>query len=340
MDESTEKPILRPSMGVFDRPRRSRFTVIEVIALVLSLIWLLGSVVFFVGLGGNALAPEELDRLTFVVTLLAVFLPIALIWVAASAARSQQIAKEESQRLQAAVDALRQAYVADSHGRVSVQPMEKKLEEIASAARQTEAAVASFTSQRRPNRAPRISDRETAADGTDDTQTTLALGTPANEIAPTLTRDEYIRALHFPENTEDKEGFAALRLALKDRKASLVIRASQDMLTLLSQDGIYMDDLRPDRVRPELWRRFAEGERGNAISGVGGIHDRSSLALVSGRMRNDAVFRDTAHHFLRRFDDALVEFVEDASDAEIDAMSQTRTARSFMLMGRVLGIFG
>ena len=46
---------------------------------------------------------------------------------------------------------------------------------------------------------------------------------------------DFIRALQFPETPEDKEGFRALRLALEDRTSSKLIRAAQDVLTLLSQ---------------------------------------------------------------------------------------------------------
>ena len=123
------------------------------------------------------------------------------------------------------------------------------------------------------------------------------------------------------------------------RATQRLIRASQDVLTLLSQDGIYMDDLRPDRCRPALWRKFAKGERGKSVAGLGGIHDRSSLALSSGRMKQDPVFRDTVHHFLRQFDTTLVEFEKNATDEEIARMAETRTARAFMLLGRVTGTF-
>ena len=135
------------------------------------------------------------------------------------------------------------------------------------------------------------------------------------------------------------EDTAALRKALKDRQAAGLIQAAQDILTLLSQDGIYMDDLRPDRARSEIWRRFATGERGRQIAALGGIRDRSSLALSAGRMKQDPIFRDTAHHFLRRFDKMLAEFCESASDADIADLSDTRTARAFMLLGRVTGMF-
>ena len=118
-----------------------------------------------------------------------------------------------------------------------------------------------------------------------------------------------------------------------------LIRSAQDVLTLLSQEGIFMDDLKPDRARPELWRSFAQGERGRAISGLGGIRDRSSLALTAGRMREDPVFRDAAHHFLRTFDKTFSDFEKNASDAELIELADTRTARAFMLFGRVAGVF-
>ena len=150
---------------------------------------------------------------------------------------------------------------------------------------------------------------------------------------------DFIRALQFPETPEDKEGFRALRMALEDRKVAKLIRAAQDVLTLLAQEGIYMDDLKPERARPEIWRAFAEGARGGAVSGLGGIRDRSSLALTAGRMREDPVFRDAAHHFLRTFDKTFAEFEKNASDAELIALADSRTARAFMLFGRVAGVF-
>jgi hypothetical protein len=161
----------------------------------------------------------------------------------------------------------------------------------------------------------------------------------APEPSAEVTIEDFIVALNFPETAEDREGFRALRRAMQDRRAAELITASQDILTLLSQEGIYMDDLTPDRARPEIWRRFAEGSRGKPVATLGGIRDRSCLALTAARMRNDPVFRDAAHHFLRKFDKVFGEFEKHATDAEIAALSETRTARAFMLLGRVTGIF-
>jgi hypothetical protein len=51
------------------------------------------------------------------------------------------------------------------------------------------------------------------------------------------------------------------------------------------------------------------------------------------------VFRDAAHHFLRSFDHTFQEFEKNATDAELAELGDTRTARAFMLFGRVTGTF-
>ncbi|RYG90453.1 hypothetical protein EU803_14625 [Loktanella sp. IMCC34160] len=326
------------------RPEEPRFTGTEVIALVLSLGWLAAAGAFFMFVpsepveGGSA----GFDSLRFVMTLMAVFLPVAMIWVAAAAARSARIVREESRRLQVAIDAMRKTYVADRQARGSAVPsqssVERKLNEIARSAQKTESALATFATSRTAVARPPANPPSPPTAAADD-QPTLALGTPVEDSIPPIDRSVLIRALNFPDTDKDEEGFAALRRALRDRKAKLLIQAAQDILTLLSHDGIYMDDMRPDRARPEVWRRFAKGERGRSVAAMGGIRDRSSLALTAGRMREDTIFRDAAHHFLRKFDQMLVEFETDATDEEIDDLAKTRTARAFMLLGRVTGAF-
>jgi hypothetical protein len=325
-------------LGVYERPRRPAVTGIEVAAVLLSLLWLGVSLVYLFGGGGDA-AGDEGRSIGFVMTMLAVFLPVAMIWVAATAAKASRIMREESQRLQTAIDGIRQTQIAQAQrGRIGPEPsVTRKLDEIAEATRKTETALATFHSTRREKqRSPTVA-AKTRADAGD--QGSLALGTPAEALSAPLATEDLIRALNFPETAEDEEGFAALRRALRDRKAALLIRAAQDVLTLLSQDGIYMDDLRPDMARPEIWRQFAQGARGRPVAALGGIRDRTSLALTAARMKQDPIFRDAAHHFLRRFDQAIGEFEPEASDGELQALGETRTARAFMLLGRVAGTF-
>jgi hypothetical protein len=170
-------------------------------------------------------------------------------------------------------------------------------------------------------------------------QPVLALGTEMIDLPAFVEVADVLRALHFPDGPDDAEGFRALRLALTDHGLAKLIRAAQDVLNLLAEDGIFVDALTADHPRPELWRKFAAGERGGIIAGLGGVRDRSSLALTAARMRGDDVFRDAAHHFLRSFDKAMVTLEPRASDSDLTALSDTRTARAFMLFGRVTGIF-
>ncbi|MEX0286986.1 MAG: hypothetical protein AB3N23_20470 [Paracoccaceae bacterium] len=338
-DSPQETDAAHPTpLGIYDRPRRPNVTGIEIAAAVLTLVWLGLSVGLFVLMPDYA--DENFDGLRFVGTMLAIFMPVAMIWVAATAARSSRVIREESQRLQTAIDAIRHAYVAQSQRAVVTQApsVTKKLDEIAEATRKTETALATFQTRRdqtRPRPATDTEDQQPTAEG----QGRLELGTPAEELSPPVSHEDLIRALHFPETVEDEAGFAALRRALKDRRTAQLINAAQDVLTLLSQDGIYMDDLRPDLARPEIWRSFAAGTRGRSVAALGGVRDRSSLALTATRMKQDPIFRDAAHHFLRKFDGMLLDFEPEASDAELTALSDTRTARAFMLLGRVTGTF-
>lgn len=322
-----------PLAQLNDPPSRG----MEIAGVALSLVWVSLILVYVL------VTPPGSDAQTLglVMTLLMVFLPIALIWAVVITLRSIRELRAEAKRLQATVDAMRSSYVQAQGQPAGLKPsVEKKLDEIAAS---TQTVLATFTSRRDAGLSVPSVDRKAALVQPRPEPTveepTLALGTPAEEFRPPLSVSDFIRALQFPETPEDKEGFRALRLALENRTSSKLIRAAQDVLTLLSQDGIYMDDLQPDMCHPELWRRFAAGERGRSIAALGGIRDRASLALTAGRMKSDPVFRDAAHHFLRAFDKTFAAFEPNATDAELADLADTRTARAFMLFGRVTGTF-
>ena len=331
----------RPAtLGVYERPKGGGITEIEIIAIALSALWLLGAGLFYLILTPDSGEATGDGGLRFLMTVLAVILPIAMIWVAATAARASRVMREESQRLQSAINAIRHAYIGQQQGnKGSVDAnLARKLDELVASARKTEIALAGLHSPREAApraAAPAPAPQPPAAED----QPTLALGTQASDMAAPLSAEDFTRALNFPETAEDQAGFDALRRALKDRTASQLVQAAQDVLTLLSQDGIYMDDLRPDRARTEVWRQFANGARGRTIAPLGGIRDRSSLALANARMRQDPIFRDAAHHFLRRFDRTFAEFEKTATDTQISTLADTRTARAFMLLGRCAGTF-
>lgn len=312
----------------------------DVVALAVSLLWL-------ALVGGFFLFADDSEGgspFGSIMVLVAIAAPLALIWIAAITLRMSQEVRAETQRLQATIDAMRHAYINQAQSGMNRTAVEKRLDEIAAATRQTENALTHIAARRPIDAVPLSADQKAALVTprqvpAAEEQPGLALGSTGEEGREPISIGDFLKALNFPDNQNDKDGFRALRRALEDHSTAKLIRAAQDALTLLSQDGIYMDDLRPDRAKPDVWRSFAQGERGRPVAALGGVRDRSSLALTSGRMKQDTIFRDTSHHFLRQFDKTFQEFEKNASDQEIAALAETRTARAFMLLGRVNGIF-
>lgn len=151
--------------------------------------------------------------------------------------------------------------------------------------------------------------------------------------------DDLVRALDFPRDAEDQDGFRALRLALRRRNLAQMLQAAEDVLTFLSQEGIYMDDLALDPADAGAWRRFLAGKRGEAVAAVGGVKDEKVLDTARALTKQDPIFRDTALFFQRRFDAVLRDLAETASDEQIAQLADTRSGRAFQLMARAGGSF-
>ncbi|HBR37417.1 MAG TPA: hypothetical protein DD939_09015, partial [Sulfitobacter pontiacus] len=187
----TDKPQLTPNaprqsarstpFGVYSRPNDGGISNIELIAAALSAVWLLGSAIFFLMLPSDQQPDTGGAGLRFLMTMLAIFMPVGMIWVAATAARASRVMREESKRLQAAIDAIRQAYIAQQQGQNlgADATVARKLDEIAAAARKTESTLATFQSRR--DASTRLAPLKPAVV---DDQPALALGTSAADMTP------------------------------------------------------------------------------------------------------------------------------------------------------------
>jgi len=315
---------------VADRPARAQSRLMDrgVLRAFALAVWLLAAAVFML-LADFA----TMNSATLALLAVAMFLPAVLISMVLLLTNAMAEMRSEAGQLQGSIDELRRAILQRAQPDSDLPPETKqKIEELSAQAEQTETRLTMFFSQR-------AREGRSLQPGQQDPQALLALAgfetTPSDSLSPAML----IRALHFPEDESDTEGFTALRHALADARVAPLIKAAQDVLTRLAQEGIYMDDLRPDRARPEFWRAFAQGTRGALVAPLGGIRDRSCLALSAGRMRSDPEFRAAVHLFLREFDKVLSAFEPTADDAQIAALSDTRSARAFMLLGRVSGVF-
>ncbi|MCP5072030.1 MAG: hypothetical protein GY947_01885 [Rhodobacteraceae bacterium] len=315
------------------------------IALALTLVWLLACSLYL-GFVPGALEYATRDMLGIVFLAVAVGFPLVLIWTVSFVTGSIRSIRAEALILRQSMDQIKSVIEdkpespGDREERV-----QQQLDEIASLTQQTDHRLTELAAKTFAETGEPPAPRNTAALGAkNDTQpdihqTALPLQTPDGPARVPISVIEFLKALNFPDNADDREGFRVLRRAFEERQLGKLLQASQDVLTLLSQDGIYMDDLTPDKPLPSVWRKFSRGERGLSITALGGIRDRSALTLTKTRLKRDPIFRDATHHFLRQFDKILVEFEPLAEDTELLQMSETRTARAFMLLGRVAGSF-
>ncbi|QRZ12889.1 hypothetical protein JWJ88_09850 [Paracoccus methylovorus] len=253
----------------------------------------------------------------WIVWLVGVLLPLALIWLAVWSARSLLSLRQEAEDLRAMLTRM-QEHDPASQPEAVIEPR----------ATPHPAAAAVPRSPLPP--AP----RPTA----DTRQATLELDSPP---ATELTATELFYALNFPDGPEDREAIRCLRLALADPGMARLIRAAQDVVTLLAGQGVYMDELAVPQTDPALWRRFAEGARGESVAALAVIRDETALASAGAMLRGDEVFRDVAHHFLRHFDRLLSRKAQDNGDPQLlAALAETRSGRAYVLLAQVTGMLG
>lgn len=302
------------SLANRDRLTTVGFTLTGVWLFLVALFWLLGP-------AGTDGGPSGVARL---VSIMGTVLPLALIWLGVSLARQLAILRAEAEDLRARLTHLRgEAAPVDD-----LPPPAPR-----AAAAPAAAAPAEPQSAAAPRPAAPLPKPRPTADQRQAALRFEAQGAPVD--ATTL-----IRALNFPDGPDDVDAIDALRHALKDPAHSKVLRAAQDVVTLMAGQDVYMDDLPPEIARPDVWRRYAAGERGSAVAALGGIHHQPALEIAATMLREDEIFRDTAHHFLRHFDGLTARLVPELDDLQIAVLADSRSSRAFMLLGRVSGVFG
>ena len=277
------------------------------VGLALSGAWLLLVALFWL-LGPSAEAERGgVERL---VGAFGVVLPLALVWMGVAMARALALLRAEAADLRRQLDAMRPGEPGLTAPEAQPEP-------------QPEPVSAAMRPRPRPTG--------------DQRQAAMRFDAPPSQPVNAGT---LIRALNFPDGPDDHDAIEALRAALRDQENSRVLRAAQDVVTLLAGRDIYMDMLPPAPAPASVWRRFAEGQRGSAVASLGGIDDPDALQTAAAMLREDEVFRDAAHHFLRHFDGLLARLVPELDDLQIAVLGDSRSGRAFMLLGRATGSFG
>lgn len=333
-------------MNIQKKPEVNNDKAAVFIAITLTTIWVIGiAIIYF-------MYPEVIRKISYDQNLSALvsvglFLPLILIWMAALLSRSLTTMRNETRMLHQSVERMRKTIEVQVGEEAETRDrwIQSQLAQITAHTKQTDAHLStlakSYAAQTGEPPAPRNTTAlaKKSAVVLDEAQADLPLPNEPIASDALITIRELIKALNFPDNAKDTDGFRVLQRAFKDRTTSKLLYLSQEVLTMLSEDGIYMDELRVENPSASAWRSFANGERGKEVAALGMIRDRTALTLSNTRLKSDSVFREKVHGFLTQFDVILTEFEETAEDNELVEMGKTRSAIAFMLLGRISGAF-
>ena len=146
-------------LGIYSRPAGPKgIDPADRVAIAISGVWIFLCIVFLVvvGIGTGG----DLGGLRILIVVLAVGLPVALIWIASGAVKGARVMREESERLQASMDAMRQIYVAQAQMSATAfgPNVERKIDEIAKGQKRAESALAQFATRRTSEPSPQRPD--------------------------------------------------------------------------------------------------------------------------------------------------------------------------------------
>lgn len=285
------------------------------IGALVSALWLV-LVVWSLFLGGDGAERGLLQRL---ISLMGIVAPFALIWLAVWFEQGIRSLHDETRMLREQVAIMKPSRSEDDGPVLD---------------NTTRRALPAAQLMPRPQTASRAQPMPAAP--TDQRQASLGLDAPQ---PPELEPWELVAALNFPDGPDDHDAIAALRLALADPEMARLIRAAQDVVTLLAGRGIYMEELEPQDAPADLWRSFAAGARGETVAALSLGAGESALDTTSAMMR-DVVFRDVAHHFMRQFDKLMSRLANEQGNEVLAALAYTRSGRAFTLLAEVTGMLG
>lgn len=318
-----------------------------VTAIALTAIWIIGIAAIFY-LYPDVARQISLDQSLTALVAVGLFLPLILIWIAALLSRSMAAMQNEAKTLRKSVERIdemlrvqivdetetRDRWIQSQLAQITAHTKKTSLDLTALVEKISEGRLGETTAPRNTTALPKK-----PFILTDAAQADLPLPRDVKKPSAPITIRELIKALNFPDNAKDAEGFRVLQRAFSDRTTSKLLRSAQDVLTMLSEDGIFMDDLRVEWPEASAWRSFAKGARGSEVAALGMVRDRTALTISKTRLKSDVAFRAKVHGFLTQFDHILTEFEETAENSELVEMGKTRSAIAFMLLGRVSGAF-
>jgi TPR repeat protein len=260
---------------------------------------------------------------------ISLLLLLALIWVTITSRRSFRTILDEIAPMQQQIEQLRQrVYGQDSWQPAAPQIEQSNVKLIEQQLTITAPLLEPSVDHDEPD--PEVSPAAMVPPTEDPEYDLVPLPATKDEDTPPPSEShDFIRALDFPQ---DEHGLAAMRRAMRDDRILKLLQASHDVLTLLSHDDIYVDDLPSHPISAGSWRRMAQGKVDYAIDSMHPTRNLEMYAVIKDRLHDDAAFRDAVQLLMLSFEQVLGIFETDLTDTNLLDMGETRIARAFMLL--------
>ena len=116
------------------------------------------------------------------------------------------------------------------------------------------------------------------------------------------------------------------------------LRDATSVMERLQSLAIDMSRILETELSEEDWQRYSKGEKGLFVRKMLGMRERSRLAIISQRYREDAEFREYVNRYITQFEGALGE----AKKRDIDGVLPTTfltadVGKVYMLLLRAIG---
>ena len=165
----------------------------------------------------------------------------------------------------------------------------------------------------------------------------LNLGDNENQILPNW--DILLKSLNFPKDINDQLGFKALKIAKKHKQTKELLLSAEDVMTLLSKKGVYLDDHNFSPLDDKSWIEFILDENLSQKKSLVCLGHERLIEMLSKENIKDTIFRDTMLTFLRRFDQFLRLRYQSALEDQLSQLALTRSGKAFILIGKLYKIF-
>ena len=110
-------------------------------------------------------------------------------------------------------------------------------------------------------------------------------------------------------------------------------------MTLLSQNGVYLDDHDFSPLDSKIWINFIRDENNSKNKSLICSGHEKLIEILEKTEIEDIIFKDAMLTFLRRFDQFLRHRSKNASDENLFHLSFTRSGKAFILIGKLYKVF-